>query len=69
MGDVKWAGAIGLFCGWDAWPAVMTATLLVCAAASLLVLGRHVEGRGRNRLVLMAPFMAAGAICAILLAR
>jgi leader peptidase (prepilin peptidase)/N-methyltransferase len=69
MGDVKWAGAIGLFCGWDAWQAVVTATLLAFAAASVFVLGCHAVGRGRNRLVPMAPFMAAGAICAILLAR
>jgi leader peptidase (prepilin peptidase)/N-methyltransferase len=69
MGDVKWAGAVGLFCGWAAWQAVMIATLLAFAAASLFVLGRHVVGRGRSRLVPMAPFMAAGAICAILLTR
>jgi leader peptidase (prepilin peptidase)/N-methyltransferase len=69
MGDVKWAGAVGLFCGWDSWQAVVIATLLAFAAASLFVLGCHAVGRGRHRLVPMAPFMAAGAICAILLAR
>jgi leader peptidase (prepilin peptidase)/N-methyltransferase len=69
MGDVKWAGAVGLFCGWDAGQTVVTATLLAFAAASVFVLGRHAVGRGRHPLVPMAPFMAAGAICAILLVR
>lgn len=69
MGDAKWAGAVGLFSGWVAWQAVVTATLLAFTAVSLYVLGRHPAGHGRRRTVPMVPFMAAGAICAILLTR
>lgn len=69
MGDVKWAGAVGLFCGWVAWQAVVTATLLAFAAAAIFVLGRYVVGRGRHGAVPMVPFMGAGALCAILLTR
>ena len=70
MGDVKWAAVTGLFLGWISWPAVATATLLVFAGAALFVVVRHVAAPGRRQSVLaMAPFMAAGALAAILVVR
>lgn len=69
MGDVKWAGAVGLFSGWVGWQAVVTSTLLAFAAAAVFVLVRQAVGRGCHRLVPMAPFMVAGALAAILLTR
>ena len=70
MGDVKWAAVTGLFLGWISWPAVATATLLAFAGAALFVTVRYVAAPRRHRAVLaMAPFMAAGALAAILVVR
>ena len=70
MGDVKWAAVTGLFLGWISWPAVATGTLLSFAGAALFVTVRHVAAPGCRRAVLaMAPFMAAGALAAILVVR
>ncbi len=70
MGDVKWAAAAGLYLGWIGWPAVETATLLAFAGAALFVAARHVAVPGlRRAVVAMAPFMAAGALAAILVVR
>ncbi|MDA8314442.1 MAG: A24 family peptidase [Actinomycetota bacterium] len=70
MGDVKWAAVTGLFLGWISWPAVATGTLVAFAGAALFVVVRHVAAPRRRRAVLaMAPFMAAGALAAILLVR
>ena len=67
---VKRARAVGLFCGWVGWQAVVTATLLGFAAASVSVLVHRVAKPSRQRmLVPMVPFMATGALAAILLAR
>jgi len=70
MGDVKWAAVTGLFLGWISWPAVATATLVAFAGAALFVTVGHATAPGRRRAVLaMAPFMAAGALVAILVVR
>ena len=70
MGDVKWAAVTGLFLGWISWPAVSAGTLLAFAGAALFVTVRHVAAPGCRRAVLaMAPFMAAGALAAILVVR
>jgi leader peptidase (prepilin peptidase)/N-methyltransferase len=70
MGDVKWAAVTGLFLGWISWPAVAAGTLLSFAGAALFVTVRHVAAPGCRRAVLaMAPFMAAGALAAILVVR
>ena len=70
MGDVKWAAVTGLFLGWISWSAVATGTLLAFAGAALFVTARHVVVPGRRRAVVaMAPFMAAGALAAILVVR
>ena len=70
MGDVKWAAVTGLFLGWISWPAVATATMVTFAGAALFVTVRHVAAPGCRRAVLaMAPFMAAGALAAILVVR
>ena len=70
MGDVKWAAVTGLFLGWISWPAVATGTLLSFAGAALFVTVRYVAAPGCRRAVLaMAPFMAAGALVAILVVR
>ena len=70
MGDVKWAAVVGLYLGWLGWAAVATETLLAFAAAALFVTVRQVAVPGCRRAVLaMAPFMAAGALVAILVVR
>jgi len=70
MGDVKWAAVTGLFLGWISWPAVATATMVAFAAAALFVTVRHVVAPGCRRAALaMVPFMAAGALAAILVVR
>ena len=70
MGDVKWAAVTGLFLGWISWSAVATATLLAFAGAALIVTVRHVAApRQRRAVVAMAPFMAAGALATMLVAR
>ena len=69
MGDVKWAAEVGLNLGWLGWPAVVTGTLLAFAAAALGVLVLRLATSRRGRLVPMAPFMSAGALVAVLVAR
>ncbi|MGH8996044.1 MAG: prepilin peptidase [Acidimicrobiales bacterium] len=70
MGDAKWAGVVGLYCGWLGWPPVFVATLLAFVAAALVVLARRLfVPLGRRAVLPMAPSMAAGALAAVLLAR
>jgi leader peptidase (prepilin peptidase)/N-methyltransferase len=66
LGDVKWAGAIGLYLGYLAWSTLPTATLLAFGTAATLVLAARLARRGRRLVVPMAPFMTAGALVAIL---
>jgi leader peptidase (prepilin peptidase)/N-methyltransferase len=68
LGDVKWAGVIGLYLGYLGWITLPTATLVAFAAAAVFVVGARAAGRGQ--LVLpMAPFMTAGAVVAVLATR
>jgi leader peptidase (prepilin peptidase)/N-methyltransferase len=69
LGDVKWAGLIGLYLGYLGWTTLSAATLVAFGAAAVFVLVSRVAGR-RHRLVLpMAPFMTAGALVGLLVAR
>ncbi|MDA8062335.1 MAG: A24 family peptidase [Actinomycetota bacterium] len=69
MGDVKWATVVGLYLGWLGWPAVATGTLAAFALGALGVLVLRLTSRGPPLTVPMAPFMAAGALLAVVLAR
>ena len=70
LGDVKWAGVIGLYLGYLGGTAVFTGTLLAFGSAAVVVVARFLTGRTHRRLLLpMAPFMSAGAIVAVLVAR
>ena len=70
MDDVKWAAVIGLYLGWLGWSAVATGTLLAFAAAAVAVLALRPATFRRGRLVVpMAPFISAGALVAVLVAR
>ena len=69
LGDVKWAGVIGLYVGYLGWRTLPTATLVAFAAAAVFVLGARAAGRRRQLVLPMAPFMAAGALVAVLATR
>jgi leader peptidase (prepilin peptidase)/N-methyltransferase len=65
-----WAAVIGLYFGWLGWSAVATGTLLAFAAAAVAVLALRPATFRRGRLVVpMAPFISAGALVAVLVAR
>lgn len=66
LGDVKWAGVIGLYLGYLGWDALPTATLVAFATAAAVALAAGVFGRGRRLALPMAPFMTAGALVAML---
>jgi leader peptidase (prepilin peptidase)/N-methyltransferase len=70
LGDVKWAGVVGLYLGWLGWSAVFTGTLLAFLAAALLVIARRVAISQIHEAALpMAPFMTGGALVAMLAMR
>jgi len=70
LGDVKWAGAVGLYVSWLAWSVVATATLLAFAAAAVALLLLRLATSLPDRLLLpMAPFMSAGALVNVLVVR
>ena len=70
LGDVKWAGVIGLYLGYLGWSALMVGTLLAFSSAAVLVVARACICRdARGFSVPMAPFMTAGALVAILVTR
>jgi leader peptidase (prepilin peptidase)/N-methyltransferase len=66
LGDIKWAGAIGMYLGYLGWTTLPTATLAAFGAAAVVVLAASVVPRRRRLVVPMAPFMTAGALVAIL---
>jgi leader peptidase (prepilin peptidase)/N-methyltransferase len=69
LGDVKWAGAIGLYLGYLGWSTLPSATLAAFGTAAIVVLATAAVGRGRRLVLPMAPFMTAGALVAILATR
>jgi leader peptidase (prepilin peptidase)/N-methyltransferase len=69
LGDVKWAGLIGLYLGYLGWTTLPAATLVAFGAAAVFVLVGRVAGGGRRLVLPMAPFMSAGALVAVLTAR
>ncbi len=69
LGDVKWAGVIGLYLSYLAWTTLPRATLVAFGAAAVFVLVGRVAGRGRQLVLPMAPFMTAGALVAVLTTR
>ena len=70
LGDVKWAGIIGLFLAYLSWTTLSTGTLVAFMTAAMVVLARQVSRRRIGRLVLpMAPFMTVGALAAVLATR
>jgi leader peptidase (prepilin peptidase)/N-methyltransferase len=70
LGDIKWAGVIGLCLGYLGGAAVFTGTLVAFGSAAVLVVARFLTRRTHRGLILpMAPFMSAGALVAVLVAR
>ena len=68
LGDIKWAGLVGLYLGWVRWEAASTATLVAFAGAALFIVARRVASSEHmeHDTLPMAPFIAAGALVAIL---
>jgi leader peptidase (prepilin peptidase)/N-methyltransferase len=70
MGDCKLAGVIGLYLGWLGWGDVGTGMLLAYRVAALFVIGLRVFGSMAARsAVPFAPFMAGGALFAVVFVR
>jgi len=70
MGDCKLAGIVGLYLGWMGWSEVITGVLLGYLGAALVVVAlravRSSVGRGGMP---FAPFIAGGALFAVLFVR
>ncbi|MGK2956361.1 MAG: prepilin peptidase [Solirubrobacterales bacterium] len=65
MGDVKLVAVIGLFLGWQAWPALLLGLALAGMAGVLISLGTR---RSPSVTTLpLAPFLAAGALPVMLI--
>ena len=64
MGDVKFAGMMGLFLGESVIPAVLLA-LLAGVLVGAIVIARKGAKEGRKTAVPFGPFLALGAIIAI----
>lgn len=66
MGDVKLVAVIGIFLGWQAWPALMAGLLLAGVTGLAISLG---TGRRPSGVALpLAPFLAAGTVPVVALA-
>ncbi|MDQ3849707.1 MAG: prepilin peptidase [Actinomycetota bacterium] len=61
MGDVKLAGAIGLFVGRSVGPA-MLAALVAGTLVGLTVIARHGAAKGRKTAIPFGPFLALGGL-------
>ncbi len=66
LGDVKWAGVIGLYLGYLGWSALPSSTLVAFGTAAAVVLAGSAFGRGRRLVLPMAPYMTLGALVAVL---
>lgn len=67
MGDVKLAGLIGLFLGYASWGYLTVAFFLAFLLGAVVGIGLMVGGKaGRKTAIPFGPFMAAGAIIALL---
>jgi leader peptidase (prepilin peptidase)/N-methyltransferase len=70
MGDCKLAGIVGLYLGWLGWHDVVMGVLLPYLGAATFVVVKRVMRSSINRPDLpFAPFMASGALVAVLLVR
>ena len=70
FGDVRLSAVIGLFLGWIELELVLLGMLLGFLLASVIGIGLMVAGRrGRKDAVPFGPFLAAGAVLAILFSR
>jgi leader peptidase (prepilin peptidase)/N-methyltransferase len=70
MGDCKLAGVVGLYLGWLGLSDVLTGILLAYLGAALMVIVLRVVGSSVGRRGLpFAPFMAGGALFAVLFVR
>ena len=47
LGDIKWAGLVGLYLGWVRWEAASTATLVAFAGVALFIVARRVASSNR----------------------
>jgi leader peptidase (prepilin peptidase)/N-methyltransferase len=68
MGDVKLAGMLGLFLGWQVVVALLVA-LLSGALAGIVVVARHGIAAGRRATIPFGPFLALGGVVALALGR
>ena len=70
FGDVRLSAVIGLYLGWIELELVLLGMLLGFLLASVIGIGLMIAGRrGRKDAVPFGPFLAAGAVIAILLSR
>jgi leader peptidase (prepilin peptidase) / N-methyltransferase len=70
MGDCKLAGVIGLILGWLGWSDLAAGVVCSYLAASIFVVARRVINLSASRSDLpFAPFMAGGAVVAVLFVR
>jgi leader peptidase (prepilin peptidase)/N-methyltransferase len=70
MGDSKLAGIVGLLLGWLGWSEVLTGVLLAYLGAALFVIVLRAVGSSVGRIGMpFAPFMAGGALFAVLFVR
>jgi leader peptidase (prepilin peptidase)/N-methyltransferase len=70
VGDCKLAGVIGLYLGWLGWGDVLSGILVAYLAAALFVIVLKVIGSTAARTAMpFAPFMAGGALFAVLVLR
>jgi len=60
MGDVKLVAVIGIFLGWQAWPALLAGLLLAGLTGLVIALGSGTRPSGVA--LPLAPFLAAGTL-------
>jgi leader peptidase (prepilin peptidase)/N-methyltransferase len=63
-GDVKLAGALGIWMGWTGWPAAFFGLLLVHVAMALVLLSARIRGVPRTPL---GPAIVAGVLVTLLI--